>query len=231
MAKLGKSLKKAHKHNTEDKMLEYYYKGTDYFEKNKNRVYTVLTVIVILIVVVFIYFRNQSQKEETAALELSKVKNIYAMDNFQAAINGDSLGMTKGLQYIVDNYGSTESGQGAKIMLANSYYNLRDFDKAEKYYKDYSGKNELFKSAAFAGIASVYETKGDWKNAAKYYENASKVSKNVPNNDEFMYYCIRSYFNAKDNENLTKSIKYFKTEYPKSKFLGQLARYDNGENS
>lgn len=231
MAKLAKTLKKTHKHNTEDKMLEYYYKGTDYFEKNKNRVYTVLTVIVVLIVVVFVYFRNQGQKEETAALELSKVKNIFAMDNYQSAINGDSLGISKGLQFIVDNYGSTESGETAKLMLANSFYNLRDFDKAEKYYKEYSGKNELFKSAALAGIASVYETKGDWKSAAQYYEKASKVSKNVPNNDEYVFYAIRSYFNAKDNDNLNKVIKSFKTEFPKSKFLGQLARYDNGENS
>lgn len=231
MAKLGKSLSKAQKHSTEDKMLEYYYKGTQYFENNKNRVYTVLTILVIIIAVVFIYFRNQSQKGETAALELSKVKQFYAMDMYPAAINGDSLGISKGLQYIVDNYGSTESGQTAKIMLANSYYNLREFDKADKYFREYSGSNDLFKAASLVGIASVYETKGDWSNAAKYYENASKVSKNVPSNDEYLYYAIRSYFNAKDNENLTKAIKAFKTEYPKSKYLGMLSRYETGEQS
>lgn len=231
MAKLGKSLSKSQKHSTEDKMLEYYYKGTQYFEKNKNRVYTVLTILVVIIAIIFIYFRNQSQQAETAALELSKVKQFYSMDMFSAAINGDSLGISKGLQFIVDNYGSTESGQTAKIMLANSYYNLREFDKADKYFKDYSGSNELFKSASLAGIASVYETKGDWNNAAKYYENASKVSKTVPTNDEYLYYAIRSYFNAKDTDNLNRSIKFLKAEYPKSKYIGMLSRYESGEQS
>ena len=46
-----------------------------------------------------------------------------------------------------------------------------------------------------------------------------------------MFYAIRSYFNAKDNDNLKKTIKALKTDYPKSKFLGQLARYDNGDQS
>ena len=134
-------------------------------------------MFVIIIAVIFIYFRNQSQKSETAALELAKVKQIYAADMFQMAINGDSLGMSKGLLYIVNEYGSTESGETAKLMLANSYYNLRDFDNANRYYNDYSGKNEMFKASALAGIAAVYETKNDWVNAAKYFDKASKVSK------------------------------------------------------
>jgi len=231
MAKLGKSYGKSSKQGTEEKMMFWYYKATEYFEKNKNRVYTILTVFVIIIAVIFIYFRNQSQKSETAALELAKVKQIYAADMFQMAINGDSLGMSKGLLYIVNEYGSTESGETAKLMLANSYYNLRDFDNANRYYNDYSGKNEMFKASSLAGIAAVYETKNDWVNAAKYFDKASKVSKNVSNNDEYLFYAIRSYFNAKDNDNLKKTIKALKTDYPKSKFLGQIARYDNGDQS
>ncbi|MFZ4592108.1 MAG: tetratricopeptide repeat protein [Ignavibacteria bacterium] len=222
---------KSSKHGTEEKMMFWYYKGTEYFEKNKNRVYTILTVFVIIIAVIFIYFRNQSQKSETAALELAKVKQIYAADMYQMAITGDSLGMSKGLVYIVNEYGSTESGQTAKLMLANSYFNLRDFENANKYYNDYSGKNEMFKAAAFAGLGAVCETKGDWVNAAKYFEKAAKVSKNVTNNDEYMFYAIRSYFNANDKDNLKKSVKAFKTDFPKSKFINMLARYDYGDQS
>ena len=82
MTKIGKSVGKHTKHSTEDKMLLYYYKSTEYFEKNKNRVYTALTILVVIIAVIFIYFRNESQKNETAALELAKVKQIYAADMY-----------------------------------------------------------------------------------------------------------------------------------------------------
>lgn len=231
MSKIGKNVGKHQKHGTEEKMMYWYYKGIEYFEANKNRVYTVLTVFVLIIAVIFIYFRNENQKSETAALELAKVKQIYSADMFQMAINGDSLGMSKGLLYIVNEYGSTESGETAKLMLANSYYNLRDFENANKYYSEYSGKNEMFKAAAFAGLGAVAETKSDWVNAAKYFDRASKVSKSISNNDEYIFYAIRCYFNAKDNDNLKKAIKTLKTDFPKSKFVAQLPRYDNGEQS
>jgi outer membrane protein assembly factor BamD (BamD/ComL family) len=89
----------------------------------------------------------------------------------------------------------------------------------------------MFKASALAGIGAVYETKNDWVNAAKYYDKAYKVSKSISNNDEYMFYSIRCYFNAKDNDNLKKTIKTLKTEYPKSKFINQIARYDNGDQS
>jgi len=225
MAKLGKTLSKSSKSNTEEKMMLYYYKAVEYFEKNKNRVYTALTILVVIIAVIFIYFRNQSAKNETAALELSKVKQVYAMDMYQMSINGDSLGTFKGLQFIVDNYGSTESGETAKMMLANSYYNLREFDKAEKYYKDYSGKSDMLQAASYAGVGAVLEAKNDFVNAAKNYEKAASVSKKLYNKDEYLYYAIRSYYFAKDAENIKKTVKTLKTDYPKSRYLSQTQRY------
>jgi|WetSurSiteA1Bulk_404760.scaffolds.fasta_scaffold22081_2 tetratricopeptide (TPR) repeat protein len=226
MAKIGKTVTKQTKHTAEDKLVFYYYKAVEYFQQNKNRVYTVIGILVAIIAVIFIYFRSQSQKSETAALELSKVKQYYTMDMFQTAISGDSLGISKGLQYIVDNYGSTESGESAKIMLANSFYSLRDFDKADKYYREYSGKNDMLKAASLSGIASVEELKGDFSSAAKNYEKASKVSKNLTNSDEYLFYAIRCYFNAKDYDNLKKLVKELKNDYPKSKYLGMIAKYD-----
>lgn len=227
MSKLGKNLKKSGKHATEEKLMLLYYKAVEYFEKNKNLVYTILTVLVVIIAVLFIYFRNQNQKSETAAIELGKVKQVYSMDMFQQAISGDSLGMSKGLIYIVDNYGSTESGQTAKIMLGNCYFNLRDFDNAEKSFNSFSGSNDMLKAASLSGLGAVQEAKNNFTEAAKFYDKASKVNKKLANNDEYIFYAIRSYFNAKDNDNLSKAIKLLKTDYPKSKYIALIARYDN----
>lgn len=212
--------------NAEDKIIQYYYKSVDYYEKNKNRVYTILGIVVLIVVVIFIYFRNLSSQAETASLELSKTSKLYTSGDFMQAINGDSLGQTKGLLYIVDNYGSTESGETAKIMLANCYYNLRDFDSAEKYYKDYSGKNDMLKATSIAGIASVMEAKGQYNEAGEYFEKASAISKDISLNDEYLYNAARNFFLSKNTENLKKTIKELKKEYPKSKYITQLSRYE-----
>ncbi|HEY5124877.1 MAG TPA: hypothetical protein VIK14_14190, partial [Ignavibacteria bacterium] len=134
------------KKHQDDKLAALYYQAIDYFDKNKNKVYWVVTGIVVLIAVVFIYFKSQKAKELEAGDNLIRTQNIYFGGDYKQAISGDSLGMTKGLLYIVDNYGSTESGQTAKILLANSYYFLNDFDNSLKYYKDFSGKNEILKA-------------------------------------------------------------------------------------
>ncbi len=223
MAKLGKHLSKSGKVSAEDRLLEYYYKATDYFENNKNRVYTILTVIVVIIAVIFIYFRNLSSNAETAALELAKTEPLYKNEMYLQAINGDSLGITKGLLYIAENYGSTESGETAKIMLANSYYFLGDFSSAEKYYKSFSGKSDLLRSASYAGLAAVYDAQKNFSEAAKYYEKA--VNKYVPNSDEYLFSAVRSYFLANDTENMKKAAKTLKKDFPKSKFIQQLNRY------
>jgi|WetSurMetagenome_2_1015567.scaffolds.fasta_scaffold94573_1 tetratricopeptide (TPR) repeat protein len=225
MAKLGKNISKSH----EDKLMAFYYKSQEYYENNKNRVYIIATIVVAIVALIFFYFNYKTRNNETAGIEISKIKNVYSNGSFQQAINGDSLGISRGLQYIVDNYGSSENGELAKVMLANSYYALRDFDKAEKYYKDYSGSNDIYKAASNAGIAAVYEAKNDYQNAAKYYMKASSQSKLVTNNDEYLFYAIKNYSLANDTENLKKTVKELKKEYPKSKYIQQLNRYDTSE--
>ncbi|MFA5405648.1 MAG: hypothetical protein WC358_12010 [Ignavibacteria bacterium] len=225
MTKLGKNISKSN----EDKLMVFYYKSMEYYENNKNRVYLIVTSIVVVIALIFFYFNYKTKNNETAGIELSKVKMVYSSGLYQQAINGDSLGMSRGLQYIVDNYGSSENGEIAKVMLANCYYSLRDYNNAEKFYKDYSGSNDIYKAASNAGIASVYEAKSDFPNAANYYMKASKQSKLVTNNDEYMFYAIKNYSLANDVENLKKTIKELKKEYPKSKYLAQINRYDKGD--
>jgi len=225
MAKLGKNVGKTH----EDKLMSLYYKSTEYYENNKNRVYTIALSVVVVVALIFIYFNYKSKNNETAGIELAKVRMVYASGSYQQAINGDSLGMSKGLKYIVDNYGSSENGNIAKVMLANCYYNLRDYNNAEKYYKDFSGSNDIYKAASVAGLASVCEAKNDFSNAANYYLKASNTSKLVTNNDEYLFYAIKNFSLANDKDNLKKTVKELKKDYPKSKYIGQLARYDSND--
>ena len=83
-----------------------------------------------------LFVNKRTANNELAAVEIEKVKPLYNAGNFEQAVNGDSLGNSKGLVFIVNEFGSTDNGEYAKLMLANSYYSLRDFDNAEKYYKD-----------------------------------------------------------------------------------------------
>ena len=206
-------------HHTEDKLMAFYYKAVDFFEKNKKHVYIALTIVVIAVAGIIFLMNKRKANEEKAAVELSKIQQIYSTGKFQQAINGDSLGLSKGLISIVNEYGSTESGELAKIMLANSYFNLRDFENAEKYYKDYSGSNILLKVSAEAGKASIMEAKEQFSDAAKQFEKAANIDSENPFRDQYLFYAAKNYYRANDLEKARKLLEEIKEKYPKSKVL------------
>ena len=111
-------------------------------------------------------------------------------------------------------------------MLANSYYYLRDFANAEKYYKDYSGDDEILKAAAIAGVGAVLEARSDFSGAAQQYEKAAGVNKLLASNDEYLFYAARNYSLAGDKENYDRVSALMKTSYPKSTYIARLERYN-----
>jgi tetratricopeptide (TPR) repeat protein len=213
------------KHQTEEKLMSFYYKTIEFFETNKKHVYTALTILVIAIAGIIILVNKRKANNELAGVELQKIRPVYQAGNFEQSINGDSLGLAKGLQYIVDEYGSTENGESAKIMLANSYNALRDFDKAEKYYKDYSGDNRVLQVAAVAGQASVYEARNNYTEAAKEFEKAANMDKENPFVDEYLFYAAKDYYRANDFANAKKLFDKLKEDFPKSKYNNESERY------
>ena len=212
-------------HHTEEKLMTAWYKVVDFFEKNKKHVYTALTVVVLVVAGIVLLVNKRKANNEIAGVEVSKIKSVYNANNFQQAINGDSLGISKGLQYIVDEYGSTENGEMAKLMLANSYYSIRDFDKAEKYYKDYSGSNPLLKVSAAAGLASVYEAKNQFLEAAKQFEKAANIDKDNPFIDQYLFYAARDYYRADNQAEAKKLFAKLKEDFPKSKYNSESEKY------
>ncbi|MCB0723254.1 MAG: hypothetical protein KDC73_01015 [Ignavibacteriae bacterium] len=213
-------------HTQDDKILELYYKALEYFNENRKRVYTVLTILVVVAAGAFIYFKGRQEKSENAMIELANIEQVYNSGAYQQAINGDSLGFTKGLLYMVNEFGSTESGQSAKVLLGNCYYYLRDFGNAERYYSDYSGSDLILKAASIAGIAAVKGAQGNYVDAAKEYENAANVSEEIAINDEYLFSAARNYSLAKDKENFDRVSALLKNDYPMSTYIMQLPRYE-----
>lgn len=213
------------KHQTEEKLMTAWYKAVDFFEKNKKHVYTALTILAIVIAGIVILVNKRKANNELAAIELGKIKTVYNDNNFQQAINGDSLGVSKGLLFIVNEYGSTENGEMAKIMLANSYYALREFDNAEKYYKDYSGSNALLQVSAAAGLASVYESRNQYLDAAKQYEKAANLDNTNPFIDQYLFYAAKNYYRAEQYGEAKKMFDRLKEDYPKSRYNAESEKY------
>ena len=198
---------------------------SDYYNRNKNQVLIIAGAIVVIVVGIILFTSKRASQNEEAAVALGKIKAAYEGGNFQASINGDSLG-NKGLLFIVSEYGSSENGQLAKLMLANSYYGLRDFQNAMKYYDDFGGSNKLSKVAAISGIASVKEAQNDYVGAGKEFERAANYDKENPFRDEYLFYAGRDFSMGNDKASAKRVFEMLKSDFPKSKYIAQSQRYN-----
>lgn len=217
-----------HKEIKQDKLVTSYFNARNWFDnpENRKKVFIGAGVIAALVIVFFLYTSNKRTKDEEASTKLTAILGLIQQDKYNEAINGDPAAGIMGLNEIVANYGGSESGETARFYLANCYLNLKDYDNALKNFNDYSGGNDIIKSACISGEAAIYEGKGDLKKAAENYEKAAKYNKDLSTNQENFFNAVRNYAGAGDKENANRVYKLFKEQYPKSKFLTEIKRYE-----
>ncbi|MHB1686543.1 MAG: tetratricopeptide repeat protein [Ignavibacteriaceae bacterium] len=206
---LTKRKKLSKKQIKEDKLVTFYYKAYGYYEENKSKVFSYIGGFLVLIAVIAFYINHRHQQNIKAGIELSRVMTLYDSGSFLEAIEGRAGTNIIGLKKIVDEYGSTENGETAKIFLADSYNMLGKYDDAFKYYKDYSGSIDMYKATALAGQAGYYANKNDYEKAAGLYRKASRVSKNDVLNPGYILQAGINYLSAgkvNDAKEMFKSI-------------------------
>lgn len=223
LAKKKKKLKK--KQIQEDKLITTFYQIQDFYEKYQKQIFFGVGIIAV-IVVAFLYYTNKMKDDNViATTEMSRIIPIYDSGNYQEAITGKPGTKIVGLKYIVENYGSTEQGEVAKIYLANSYYFLGKYDKAYKIYKDYSGSIKMFEAAALAGIGNCLEIKKDYLEAANHFKDAAFVVKANPLNASYLLQAGIDYLKANRKDEAKLYFKMIKDNYKNSQAARKVNRY------
>ncbi|MEO8398843.1 MAG: tetratricopeptide repeat protein, partial [Ignavibacteriaceae bacterium] len=222
---LTKKKKLSKKEIKEDKLVVSYYKARGYFEENKNRVLLYVGSLLVLIAVVFFYIQNKKQNNQEASAQLSRVMDLYDKGSYLEAIEGRAGTNIKGLKYIVNEYGSTENGETAKIYMANSYFMLGKTDEAFKYYKDYGGDNDIFKASALAGQAGYQASQNKFEEAADLYKKASRISEEDVLNPEYMLKAGINYIKAGKEEVAKELLEKIKKDYTTSSAFREVDKY------
>lgn len=222
---LTKQKKLSKKEIKQDKLVEFYYKAVAFYEENKNKVYIYIGVVAVAIFAVYLYLNYQSDQNKEAGAKLANVMDLFDNGAFLEAIEGKQGTNLIGLKKIVQDYGSTENGETAKIYLADSYANLGKLDEALKYYEDYDGDIEMYIAASLAGQAGIYSYRNDYEKAAELYLKASRVSKNNILNPDYMYQAALNYLEAGHKEEAKDLFETIKDEYKTSDVASQVNRY------
>ncbi|WP_337872028.1 tetratricopeptide repeat protein [Ignavibacterium sp.] len=222
---LTKRKKLTKKEIKEDKLVEFYYKTQSYIEENKNKVLMYVGAFAIVVVAVIFFLNYRSSRNEEAGKLLSRVMDLYEQGSYLEAIEGKQGTNLVGLKKIVEDFGSTENGETAKIYLANSYAFLGQSEKALEYYDDYSGSNDIYKSAALAGQAGYYASKGEYEKSADLFKKAANVSKINPSRPDYLLRAGINYMKAGQRDEAKALFQIIRDDYKTSTAFAQVDRY------
>lgn len=184
------------------------------------------TAIVAIIIVAIVLFSNKRSSDNLKAETLLvKVVPLYESNSFKEAVDGQPSANIIGLKRIVSDYGSTESGETAKIYLANSYAMLDKNETAYEMFDSYSGSNPLFKATALAGKAGCLEVKKEFEKAADLFEKAAKISKENPSNSDYLLSAGIDFLKLGKKEEAKQLFEIIKKDYKNTQAFYDLDRY------
>ena len=192
---------------TDNKIL----KIQNYIYNNSKKISYIAIAVIVGVVLIFVIkgtlTKNKAEKTQKAMTALSRIMPYYNAPDFKRALFGDSAKTMRGervigLLDIIDKYSGTDQAILAALYAGNSYLTLNKADEAIEYFEEAldSKSNEVVQ-AAYAGLGSCYDIKGDLEKAADNYQKASDLA--ISDNAISRY----SYYAARDYEKLNKKEK------------------------
>jgi tetratricopeptide (TPR) repeat protein len=144
---------------------------------------------VILLIGGYLGYQNfiKLPKEKTASEMIFPAESVFdkmsstrfTKDSVDIALNGRVVDGTTvtGLLKIISKYDGTKAANLAKYMAGASYLQIKDFDKAIKYLKDFDGNGaSQVQSKAYLMIGHAYAEQKKTDDAFEYYKKAATVN-------------------------------------------------------
>ena len=142
----------------------------------------------------------------------------FNKDSVNTVLNGGSLDGAKvtGILSIISNYGGTNSGNRAKFIAGATYLQIKEYDKAIKYLKDFDGNGaDQIQSKAYILLGHAYAEKKNTDEALSYYKKAARVNSKDESITPYALLMAASYADAvgKSKEAI-ELYKELKEKYP-----------------
>ncbi len=152
-------------------------KGEQFFEKNKNLLFYILLGIIIIVGGIFAYKKFiLGPKQIEAQSAMFYAEQYFEKDSLKLAMKGD--GTNPGFIQILDQYGSTKSGNLAKYYLGICYLKTGDFQQAIDKLEGFSSDDQIISAMAIGAAGDAYLELGNKEKALEKYLKASEKRDN-----------------------------------------------------
>lgn len=134
--------------------------------KNKKAIIGVVAGIIVVIAGIVMY-KNlyAAPREEKAQAALFKGQAYFEADNYEQALNGDSIGYA-GFLKVAEEYSGTDAANLAKAYAGICYAHLGKYEEAIKELDSFSGSDQMVAPAMKAAMGNCYAQLGQLDKAA-----------------------------------------------------------------
>lgn len=149
-----------------------------FVEKNikKIGISIVAVVVVVLLCIGWSYYTDS--RNQKAAEALYPCEQLFQQGDFEKALNGDGQ-QVLGFVEVAKQFGSTKSGNLAKLYAGLAYAQTGNMEEAEKMLSDFSGRgDEMVSPAALGALGNVQAELGQLDKAVETLKKAAKKADN-----------------------------------------------------
>jgi len=213
---------------------------TEKFVENnkKNMSYGVLALFAIVILYMGYQKYIAKPAEQSAYNTIWEAEQLFGSDQFEAALNGNND--VVGFLSIIDEYGSTASGNLAQYYAGICYLNIAKddttadantkFEEAMDHLKAFDSEDINIKAMSIGAIGDCMMELGDKEGAANKYIEAANYRKNDLLSPMFLKKAGMTYSLLGNHEKALELFTKIKTDYFKSREYSEVKKYIAREN-
>ncbi|MBH31660.1 MAG: hypothetical protein CMG71_06695 [Candidatus Marinimicrobia bacterium] len=154
----------------QDPLLEIVYKVQQLFEDNRQLILRAGAGLIAIIVIILLIRGDRATAAIKADSILASAMSHYTAGNHTSAIED--------LNYLIDDYGSTESGETALFYLAQVQFTAGNIEEAGMHAERYiaKGKSSSHRGGSHLILAELLVKEGAYETAANHYLHAANLA-------------------------------------------------------
>lgn len=193
--------------------------------KNKNLLLGAVIALVVIVGGYMAYTNFVSEPNELKASEaIFKGEKYFGVDNYEAALNGDSLGYA-GFVKLADEFSGTKAGNLANAYAGICYAQLGKYEDAEKYLSKFDGDDLLVAPAVLGTLGNCYAQMGQLDKAAETLIKAAKRANSVSLSPIYLIQAGQILEKQGKNSEAVEAYKTVKKDYANSYQAMDIDKY------
>lgn len=187
----------------EDHFVTAVFKAREWAEENLNTILIAAGALIIVVVAIWFLLGQASRRERNSYDLLGRAEVELRTNQVQVAVID--------LQKVLDDFDGTPAAKLAALKLANVYFQMNDFAKAEEAFRAYVDKyaiDDISRLSAREGIAASMSASGRYQEAAKMFVEIARSDTTAATYENNLFQAVSNAIKAGDQALAKEAFAY-----------------------